>query len=458
MDSQSSYSHIDAVKSISNILREPPPRSGGESRETAAEILSKATPAPTSQPGDESSEIAAESSTFPAHDGAKLPRPSSGSRHLRGALWRFLVLCVEPIFCRLRNYLVGPLHTKLDDHLDNHAAETELIRLQLKVIRADLEFLPKQLAQVEFRSRNYAKQLAQLEAQFGILADRLARLESHAGSVHGRIELLVDHNSLVVGDELLARTPNGYVLAPADRSGFARFLAEAAVLERATSRLLDLTLREGMTFVDVGANIGLYTLHGARRVGPTGAVVALEPTPNLFRLLQKTVRINDRENICNCINIAVSSADGVATLEGAKYCGYSPLDQPVNEEAKAEFQVRTARLDDVLQGARRVDVVKIDAGGAELAVLEGMNQVLASHPEIMLIVEYRVPQLQRIGISPVEWFGRFFAHGLALFAFDEQTSTWRQIAEEHAAKLPSTMVAFVRPDTNQWTILRQHEL
>jgi FkbM family methyltransferase len=431
MDSQSSYSHTDAVKSISNILREPDPRSGGESRETAAE-----------------------SSTFPAHDGAKSPR----SRHLRAALWRFLVLCVEPIFGRLRNYLVGPLHAKLDDHVAQTRADTELIQLQLKVIRADLEFLPKQLAQVEFRSRNLAKQLAQLESQFGILADELARLESHAGSVHGRIELLVDHNSPVVGDELLARTPNGYVLAPADRLGFARFLAEAAVLERATSRLLDLTLREGMTFVDVGANIGLYTLHGARRVGPTGAVVALEPTPKLFRLLQKTVRLNDKENICNCINIALSSADGVATLEGSKYCGYNPLNQPVNEKAKAEFQVRTARLDDVLQGARRVDVVKIDAGGAELAVLEGMNQVLASHREIVLIVEYGVPQLQRIGISPVEWFGRFFAHGLTLFAFDEQTGAWRQIAEEHGVKLPSTMVAFVRPGTNQWTILKQHEL
>ena len=57
---------------------------------------------------------------------------------------------------------------------------------------------------------------------------------------------------------------------------------KAAAMERATSRLLDLTLREGMTFVDVGANIGLYTLHGARRVGPTGAVIALEPTPNFF--------------------------------------------------------------------------------------------------------------------------------------------------------------------------------
>ena len=456
MESQSNYSHTDAVKSISNVLREPAQRSGGESKETAAEILSEPTPLPASNSGDESSEMAAKSSTFGAHDGAKAPSQSSGSRHLRTELWRFLVLCVEPIFRRLRNYLVGPVQAKLDDHAAETQADTERIQLQLKVIRADLEFLPKQLAQVEFRSRNFAKQLAQLESHFGILAEQLKHLESQGGSAHGRIELLVDHNSLVVGDELLARTPDGYVFAPADRLGFARFLAEAAVLERATSRLLDLTLREGMTFVDVGAKTGLFTLHGAQRVGPTGAVIALEPTPKLFRLLQKTVRINDRENICNCINIAASSADGVATLEESEYCG--SLNQPVNEEAKAEFQVRTARLDDVLQGARRVDVVKIDAGGEALAVLGGMNHILANHRDIVLIVEYGVPQLQRIGISPVEWFGRFFAHGLTLFAFDEQKGAWRQKAQEHAVKLPSTTVAFVRPGTNQWTILTQHEL
>ena len=462
MESQSNYSHTDAVKSISNILREPALRSEGESKETAAEILSKPTPVPASKPEDESlemaakSKMAAESSTIAAHDGAKAPSPSSRSRNLRTALWRILVLCVEPIFRRLRNYLVGPLHAKLDDHAAGTQADAERIQLQLKVLRADLEFLPKQLAQVEFRSRNFANQLAQLESQFGILTEQLKHLESQDGSAHGRVELLVDHNSLVVGDELVARTANGYVFAPADRSGLARFLAEAAAMERATSLLLDLTLREGMTFVDVGAKTGLYTLRGAERVGPTGAVIALEPTPKLFRLLQKTVRINESENICDCINIAASSADGVAMLQESKYWG-SP-NQPINEKAKAEFQVRTARLDDVLQGARRVDVVKIDAGGEELAVLEGMNHILANHRDIVLIVEYGVPQLQRTGISPVEWFGRFFAHGLTLFAFDEQKGAWRQKAQEDAVKLPSATVAFVRPGTNQWTNLTQHEL
>ena len=174
MDSQSSYSHTDPVKSISNILREPAPRSGGESRETAAEIPGEPTPAPASQPRDE----------FPERNGAKLPRPTSGSRHLGAALWRFLVRCLEPIFSRLRDYLLAPLHAKLD----GHAAATERIELQVRAMRADLEVLPKQLVQLEYRSRNFAKRLSDLESQLSILADQLKRLESQGGSMHQQIE------------------------------------------------------------------------------------------------------------------------------------------------------------------------------------------------------------------------------------------------------------------------------
>jgi len=442
MDSQSSHSHTDAVKLISNILREPAPCSKGESRKTTADNVRKTTPAPASEPRDESSETPAESNTPPAGEGAKLQSPSRGTGHVRTALWRFLVLCTEPIFSRLRDYLAAPL-----------ARSIALLHVKSDSHRRVTEGIQHQIVRLEFHSRNFAKQLTHLESQFGMLANQLARLKSQAGSVHGRIQLLEDGNSLVAGGELLARTPNGYVLVPADGPGFARFLAKAAVWEQATSRLLDLALREGMTFVDVGANVGLHTLQGARRVGPAGDVVALEPNPHLFRLLRKSIRINDMEDICNCVNIALSSADGIATLDGSKYCAVNSL----NEEAETEFHVKTAPLDDVLREARRVDVVKIDAGGGELDVLEGMNHVLSSHRDIVLIAEYGLPQLKRMGIRPVEWFDRFFAHDLALFAFEEQTSAWRQITEDHARKLPTTTVAFVRPGTNQWTLLKEHE-
>jgi hypothetical protein len=185
MESQSNYGDIDPIKSISNILREPTPLSQSQSRETAAEIRGESTPAAASQPGDESSETVAGSATIAAHDAVKTASSSSRSGRLGASLRRLLVLCVEPISSRLRNYLVGPLHAKLDDHAAETQASSELVQLQLKLIRADLEYLPKQLAQVEVRYQSLAKQLAELESKFGILTDQLKNLGSKGGSDHG---------------------------------------------------------------------------------------------------------------------------------------------------------------------------------------------------------------------------------------------------------------------------------
>ena len=124
MNSQSGYSHIDAVKSISNILREPAPRPEDESRETAAETLSDPTSAPTNTSVGADLPPAAGQAELP-RDLHGLPGLSSSSRDWRAALWRLLVRCVEPIFRRLRDYLLEPLvllHEKLNEKLDGHAA------------------------------------------------------------------------------------------------------------------------------------------------------------------------------------------------------------------------------------------------------------------------------------------------------------------------------------------------
>jgi UDP-perosamine 4-acetyltransferase len=96
---------------------------------------------------------------------------------------------VEPIFRRLREYLLEPLallHEKLDIHAAETRAAIERMQLQVQVMRGALDVLPKQLVHLEFRARNFAKQLAHLESQFGFLADQLEHLKSQGGSVHGQ--------------------------------------------------------------------------------------------------------------------------------------------------------------------------------------------------------------------------------------------------------------------------------
>jgi FkbM family methyltransferase len=212
-----------------------------------------------------------------------------------------------------------------------------------------------------------------------------------------------------------------------------------------------------MTFIDVGANIGTHTLYGAWRVGPTGNVIAFEPTPAIFELLQRSIRLAGLGDICRCTNVAISSSEGLATLHVSSNSGHNSL-YPLGEEEKTTLPVRTATLDQVLLGTKRIDVVKIDVAGAELEVLAGMKDTLAHHRDIVLLVEYSVLHLGRIGVDSSEWFARFFANGFALFVIDEATGTWRQVFERETNQLSSGNVVFVRPGTSQYALIKKHEL
>src|SRR6266699_2559349 len=78
----------------------------------------------------------------------------------------------------------------------------------------------------------------------------------------------------------------------------------------ATEReFLNRFLRPGDTFVDVGANIGLFTLIAARLVGPQGRVLSFEPTPETFARLTKNVQTNRLENV-SCQQLALSDRAG----------------------------------------------------------------------------------------------------------------------------------------------------
>ncbi len=400
---ESDLGRTDPAKSISNMLRDPQlkPISG-----TRVESV--------------------ETSDGSIRNGGKREKLFSGNR--RRALWRFAVFCTEPFLSRLRDYFTLLVIELLRSANRRAAATSHSVgalreRTESLARREDIENLAKHLAALESRSND---------------ANRL-------------IEVLLSRNVLIFGDAVVARTPSGFLLAPNDDLSSIFALVEGGRQKTAISELLDLALKEGMTFIDVGAHVGIYTLHAARRVGPSGTVIALEPTPDVFIFLQRSIHLNGMEKWCRCINIAVTSTEGNATLHTSLDSQHNSL-YSLGFEEKAGVEVKTATLDDVLRGIKRIHVVKIAAQGAELDVLEGMKQILSDHRDLLLIVDYQLPHLQSLGIRPSDWFQRFFVHGFHLFSMDEQADKWLHITEESASQLPSTTVAFVRPGTMLWTI------
>ncbi len=140
----------------------------------------------------------------------------------------------------------------------------------------------------------------------------------------------------------------------------------------------------GETVVDAGAFIGRHTLAYARDVGPQGRVIAIEPHPENFRLLQRNVRANGYQNV-TCVPCALSNYSGQGRLAYDRETSTSALS--VGQSATVAVCVRT--LDDLLAELQvsRVDLMKIDIEGAEFDMLRGSEKTLSARHRPRLIIE-----------------------------------------------------------------------
>jgi len=145
-------------------------------------------------------------------------------------------------------------------------------------------------------------------------------------------------------------------------------------------------LSEGATFVDIGANIGWFSLLAASLVGPTGRVIAIEPNPRNVALLRQSAKDNGFENI-DVVAVALGDRPGAAALETDGSNGRLILvNGPPAEAVEASFVVATFPLDTILGevGAGRVDAIKIDVEGAEPLVLRGATRTISESRPVLV--------------------------------------------------------------------------
>lgn len=173
-------------------------------------------------------------------------------------------------------------------------------------------------------------------------------------------------------------------LNPDDMSVVSSSIATTGWLELPRSELMRKFLKPGMTVVDVGANIGYYTLLSAKIIGKSGLVLAFEPDPTNFGFLCKSININNLSNV-KAYQKVLSEGEGTMSLY---------LAEPSNPEAHSitqqhsvgKINVPSTTLDalyDSLQG-RRIDLVKMHVG-AEPMILRGGKRTLAEQKPAILM-------------------------------------------------------------------------
>jgi FkbM family methyltransferase len=181
---------------------------------------------------------------------------------------------------------------------------------------------------------------------------------------------------------------------------------------RVEAVLLRKLVRPGMHAVDVGANIGLYSLLLARLVGPTGSVQAFEPEPNLFAILRENCATNSATNIVP-FQCALGQTSGVARFHRSAFNSGDNRLGPASM-GQDTLEVKVERFDD-LQTGSNFDFVKIDVQGHELAALSGMEGALSRGLNVRVLFEFAPAALRKAGTAPELLLEFFQERGFELY-------------------------------------------
>lgn len=143
-------------------------------------------------------------------------------------------------------------------------------------------------------------------------------------------------------------------------------------------------LQSGMTYIDIGANIGQHSMYAASIVGKHGKVYAYEPIPKVYEQLKSSSKANEYDNIIHAHNYALGEKESTELLNISKDIGGSSLVNQ-NNDAEEKIQVVIKKGDDQLLTLYSVDMIKIDVEGYELEVLLGIKDTLLKHHPVLLL-------------------------------------------------------------------------
>jgi len=163
-------------------------------------------------------------------------------------------------------------------------------------------------------------------------------------------------------------------------------------------------------FIDVGANIGYFTCLMGKLAGPSGSVLAIEPEPQNFELLQRNLKLNNLTNVTlHACALGASAGSAMLGLYKAANRGRHSL---VDTQAKTQIEVPVKTLDELVRTAgpniKAWSLLKIDVEGYEGFVLDGARETL---PRVeTLVMEYSPALLRAAGRDPAATLQMLSSH------------------------------------------------
>jgi FkbM family methyltransferase len=202
-----------------------------------------------------------------------------------------------------------------------------------------------------------------------------------------------------------AELPNGGRVFLNHREDIGLVVLMSGGFERAETEFAVEQARPGTVAIDVGANVGMFTVPLALAVGPSGRVLTIEPSPENVARLESNLELNSLENVV-VEPIAVGDRAGQLVLQLASDPGFhSTAEIAESRSVDENMTVRAETLDQVWLRAHApaVSFIKIDTEGSEDAVLRGAEQILRACQPVLLVEAKGAERVHELD----SWLGRF---------------------------------------------------
>jgi FkbM family methyltransferase len=246
-------------------------------------------------------------------------------------------------------------------------------------------------------TRNWRRELAYQRADFQNMHDEVYNvgqaLDTFREVVSDASKRMAFRPFAYLGDHVgLATAEAGFRIFVDTRDRqIAPHLATVGIWESWNTSLLQALLRSGDTVVEVGANFGFFTILAAKLVGDLGKVCAFEANPALVSLLNDSVQIN---GFANRVDIhAMAATDSLGEVDFTVYenfLGDGHIRQLHGERHNDQrlLRVPADTLDNQLQTVADVRLLRLDAEGAEPAILRGAQALIARSPRLAILMEW----------------------------------------------------------------------
>lgn len=217
------------------------------------------------------------------------------------------------------------------------------------------------------------------------------------------------------------------------------------------ARLLESLLAPGMTVVDVGANHGLFTLEAAHFIGPSGTIHAFEPAPATRERLKANLKANGLEGV-HVFDAALGDHTGSAALRvHHEWTGLNTLareDITWNRsklQADEIVEVPLTSLDAHARehGLDRIDFLKIDVEGFELAVLRGARELLAGRRVRWVLLEVGDVTCANAHVDPRDLLNELGRHGYELHAITSSGTTGPAVSSFPKGSFSANFLGFI---------------